>query len=98
MYRKTGHRLSQGGGERIEDNTGLTLLHAHRRDAAQQGFYKVCQTARTLRTRLIWLALDAPAEKPLDFSRGGASRAVVCVASAYTASTPFLPFLEAWAV
>jgi putative transposase len=49
VYRKKGHWLSQGAGERIEDSTGLTLLHAHSRDAAQQGFYKACKTARTLR-------------------------------------------------
>jgi hypothetical protein len=49
VYRKKGHWLSQGAGERIEDRTGLTLLHAHSRDAAQQAFYKACKTARTRR-------------------------------------------------
>ena len=43
------HWLSPGAGERIEDSTGLTLLHAHSRDAAQQAFYKACKTARTRR-------------------------------------------------
>ena len=49
VYRKKGQWLSPGAGERIEDSTGPTLLHAHSRDAAQQGFYKACKTARTLR-------------------------------------------------
>src|SRR5437773_2424351 len=49
VYRKKGHWLSQGAGERIEDSTGRTLLHAHSRDAAQQAFYKACKTARTQR-------------------------------------------------
>jgi putative transposase len=49
IYRKKGHWLSPGAGERIEDSTGLTLLHAQSRDAAQQGFYKACKTAKTLR-------------------------------------------------
>lgn len=43
VYRKKGHWLSQGAGERLEDSTGLTLLHAHSRDAAQQGFYQACK-------------------------------------------------------
>jgi putative transposase len=49
VYRKKGQWLSPGAGERIEDSTGPTLLHAHSRDAAQQGYYKACKTARTLR-------------------------------------------------
>ena len=37
-------------GERIEDATGgPTTLHAHSRDAAQQGFYKACKTAKACR-------------------------------------------------
>jgi putative transposase len=40
-YRKQGIWLSQKSGERLEDATGgPTSLHAHSRDAAQQGFYK----------------------------------------------------------
>ena len=49
VYRKKGHWLSPSAGERIEDSTGLTLLHAHSRDAAQQAFYNACKTARTRR-------------------------------------------------
>ena len=49
VYRKKGQWLSPGAGERVEDSTGPTLLHAHSRDAAQQGFSKACTTARTLR-------------------------------------------------
>jgi putative transposase len=49
VYRKKGQWLSPGAGERIEDSTGLTLLHAHSRDAAQQAFYKACTAARTRR-------------------------------------------------
>jgi putative transposase len=49
IKRKTGHWLSPRAGERVEDSTGPSTLHAHSRDAAQQGFYKACKTARTLR-------------------------------------------------
>jgi hypothetical protein len=42
-YRKQGVWLSQKSGERLEDATGgSSTLHAHSRDAAQQGFYKAC--------------------------------------------------------
>jgi len=42
-YRKQGIWLSQKSGERMEDAVGgPTTLHAHSRDAAQQGFYKMC--------------------------------------------------------
>lgn len=49
-YRKQGIWLSQKSGERLEDATGgPTSLHAHSRDAAQQGFYKACKTAKACR-------------------------------------------------
>jgi putative transposase len=48
IKRKTGHWLSPRAGERVEDSTGPSTLHAHSRDAAQQGFYRACKTARTL--------------------------------------------------
>lgn len=49
-YRKQGVWLSQKSGERLEDCTGgPTTLHAHSRDAAQQGFYKACKTAAACR-------------------------------------------------
>src|SRR5260221_11328107 len=39
--------LAPPAGERLEDALGgPTTLHAHSRDAAQQGFYKACKTAR----------------------------------------------------
>ncbi len=44
-YRKQRVWLSQKCGERLEDASGgPTTLHAHSRDAAQQGFYKACKT------------------------------------------------------
>jgi hypothetical protein len=49
IYRQTGHWLSGGAGERINDSLSTTFLHAHSRDAAQQGFYKACKTARACR-------------------------------------------------
>ena len=49
IYRKHGHWLSPAASARIEDSIGLTLLHAHSREAAQRGFYKACTTARTLK-------------------------------------------------
>jgi hypothetical protein len=49
-YRKQGVWLSPRSGERLEDATGgPTTLHAHSRDAAQQGFYKACKTAKACR-------------------------------------------------
>jgi putative transposase len=48
IYRRTGHWLSSGGAEQLEDYLGgPTILHAHSRDAAQQGFYAACKVART---------------------------------------------------
>lgn len=47
LYRKQGLWLAPNAGERLEDALGgPTTLHAHSRDAAQQGFYKACKTAR----------------------------------------------------
>src|SRR5215831_9710610 len=47
LYRKQGVWLAPKSGERLEDALGgLTTLHAHSRDAAQQGFYKACKTAK----------------------------------------------------
>jgi putative transposase len=49
-YRKQGIWLSPKSGERLEDATGgRSTLHAHSRDAAQQGFYKACKTAKACR-------------------------------------------------
>jgi putative transposase len=56
VYRKKGtrtrHWLSPGAGERLNDfltQHDPPLLHAHSKDAAQQGFYKACTTARATR-------------------------------------------------
>ena len=47
VYRKQGVWLAPRNGERLEAALGgPTTLHAHSRDAAQQGFYKACKTAR----------------------------------------------------
>jgi putative transposase len=48
IYRRTGLWLSGGAAERLEDYLGgASMLHAHSRDAAQQGFYEACKVART---------------------------------------------------
>ena len=49
VYRHTGHWLSSGAGEKINDSRSSTFLTAHSRDAAQQGFYKACQSAAAIR-------------------------------------------------
>jgi putative transposase len=47
VYRKQGLWLAPTSGERLEDALGgPTTLHAHCRDAAQQGFYSACKTAK----------------------------------------------------
>ena len=47
VYRHTGNWLSPKADEKLSDFiTGETILHAHSRDAAQQGFAKACKTAR----------------------------------------------------
>jgi putative transposase len=45
ILRHSGHWLSPGAGEKLSDFLSGTFLHAHSRDAAQQGFYKACKTA-----------------------------------------------------
>jgi putative transposase len=48
IYRRTGHWLSKYAAERLEDYLGgPTILHAHSRDAAQEGFYDACKVARS---------------------------------------------------
>src|SRR5688572_16352773 len=50
IYRKKGIWLSQSSAEKLNDDLGRqTILHAHSRDAAQQGFYKACKTTQALR-------------------------------------------------
>ena len=50
VNRKQAAWLAPSSGERLEDALGgPTTLHAHSRDAAQQGFYKACKTARACR-------------------------------------------------
>jgi putative transposase len=51
IYRRTGHWLSPGADERLNDSFGPSTLHAHSRDAAQQGFRQACKTARTNRAQ-----------------------------------------------
>lgn len=47
LYRKHKVWLSPYDGMRLEDMAGgPTTLHAHSRDAAQEGFYKACKTAK----------------------------------------------------
>jgi putative transposase len=47
IYRCTGHWLSESAAQKLEDSLGgATILHAHSRDAAQQGFYDACKVAR----------------------------------------------------
>jgi putative transposase len=42
--------LSQFGAMRINDAlSGKTILHAHSKDAAQEGFYKACKTTKALK-------------------------------------------------
>ena len=49
ILRHTDHWLSPGAGEKLNDHLSGTILHAHSRDAAQQGFYKACKTAKAQR-------------------------------------------------
>src|SRR5215216_892267 len=58
VYRKRGnktrHWLSARAGEKLNDyltRDDPPLLHAHSKDAAQQGFYAACKTAKTNRHR-----------------------------------------------
>ncbi len=49
ILRHSDHWLSPGSGEKLNDYLSGTILHAHSRDAAQQGFYKACKTAKAQR-------------------------------------------------
>ncbi len=49
IYRRTGHWLSPVADERLNDSFGPSTLHAHSRDAAQQGCQKACKTAKANR-------------------------------------------------
>ena len=52
VVRKKDRWLSETAGTRWSDSRTRAPLHAHSIDAAQQGFYKACVTARVLRTAL----------------------------------------------
>jgi putative transposase len=47
ILRHSDHWLSPGAAEKLSDSLSTTFLHAHSRDAAQQGFYKACKTAHS---------------------------------------------------
>jgi hypothetical protein len=72
VSRRTGVWLRPEQGERWEDaHGGPTTLHAHSRDAAQQGFSNACTTAKacqqlawTPRIRIIANAGAPPSGKP----------------------------------
>jgi putative transposase len=49
IYRRKGLWLSQSAAEKLGDLLSGTSLHAHSRDAAQQGFYQACRTAKACR-------------------------------------------------
>lgn len=49
IYRRKRIWLSPGASERLGDLLSPTTLHAHSRDAAQQGFHKACKTAKANR-------------------------------------------------
>ena len=49
VVRKKGIWLSEKAGTRLSDSIVEAALHAHTIDAAQQGFYKACKTARAAR-------------------------------------------------
>jgi putative transposase len=50
IYRRTGHWLSEYAAHRLQDYLGgMTILHAHSRDAAQEGFYEACNVAKRQR-------------------------------------------------
>lgn len=58
VVRKKSVWLSEKAGTRLSDSIVDAALHAHTIDAAQQGFYKACKTARAARK------LDAKAQFP----------------------------------
>lgn len=49
VYRRKGVWLSRGASEQVNDSRSGTILHAHSRDAAQQGFHLACKTAKANR-------------------------------------------------
>lgn len=49
LCRRQGIWLRPGAAEKLGDSFSETTLHAHSRDAAQQGFYQACQTAQACR-------------------------------------------------
>jgi putative transposase len=49
IYRRKGVWLSRGASEKVNDSRSGTTLHAHSRDAAQQGFHLACKTAKANR-------------------------------------------------
>jgi putative transposase len=49
VYRHKGVWLSRGASEKVNDSRSGTSLHAHSRDAAQQGFHLACKTAKANR-------------------------------------------------
>jgi putative transposase len=49
VYRKQGVWLCENRGKALNDLRSGTSLHAHSRDAAQEGFYRACKTARANR-------------------------------------------------
>jgi putative transposase len=52
IYRRTGQWLSEYAAKRLEDSLGgPTILHAHSRDAAQEGFYDACKVTRSQQHR-----------------------------------------------
>ena len=47
IYRRTGHWLSEYAAKRLQDCLGgPMILHAHSRDAAQEGCYAACKVAK----------------------------------------------------
>ncbi len=58
VLRKQGIWLSEKAGTRLSDSMVEAALHAHSIDAAQQGFYKACKTAKAAK------ALDPKARYP----------------------------------
>ena len=49
VYRKQGVWLRENSGKALNDSRSGTNLHAHSRDAAQEGFYRACKTANANR-------------------------------------------------
>ena len=49
VYRRKGVWLRENSGKALNDSRSGTSLHAHSRDAAQEGFYRACKTAKANR-------------------------------------------------